>query len=141
MAALFQSVQGHIKTSCTGIRKLLLQCVLLMCVCVDRYVILGGHRDAWVFGGIDPMSGAAVMHEAARGAGKLLSKGKVRFISFLSPPLLPVSPLTAKAKRLRNNLVCVCVCVGWRPRRTIIFASWDAEEFGLLGSTEWAEVP
>lgn len=36
--------------------------------------------------------------------------------------------------------VCVCVCVGWRPRRTIIFASWDAEEFGLLGSTEWAEV-
>lgn len=36
--------------------------------------------------------------------------------------------------------VCVCVCVGWRPRRTMIFASWDAEEFGLLGSTEWAEV-
>uniref|UniRef100_A0A8C8BGN6 Aminopeptidase NAALADL1 n=1 Tax=Otus sunia TaxID=257818 RepID=A0A8C8BGN6_9STRI len=26
---------------------------------------------------------------------------------------------------------------GWRPKRTIIFASWDAEEFGLLGSTEW----
>lgn len=36
--------------------------------------------------------------------------------------------------------VCVCVFLGWRPRRTIIFASWDAEEFGLLGSTEWAEV-
>lgn len=30
--------------------------------------------------------------------------------------------------------------LGWRPRRTILFASWDAEEFGLLGSTEWAEV-
>ncbi|KAG8137013.1 hypothetical protein E2320_005563 [Naja naja] len=28
---------------------------------------------------------------------------------------------------------------GWRPRRTVIFASWDAEEFGLMGSTEWAE--
>ena len=28
---------------------------------------------------------------------------------------------------------------GWRPRRTIIFASWDAEEHGLMGSTEWAE--
>uniref|UniRef100_A0A7N6BWU2 glutamate carboxypeptidase II n=1 Tax=Anabas testudineus TaxID=64144 RepID=A0A7N6BWU2_ANATE len=68
----------------------------------DRYVILGGHRDAWVFGGIDPMSGAAVVHETVRSAGRLLSKG-------------------------------------WRPRRTIIFASWDAEEFGLLGSTEWAE--
>ncbi|XP_044059465.1 N-acetylated-alpha-linked acidic dipeptidase 2 isoform X3 [Siniperca chuatsi] len=68
----------------------------------DRYVILGGHRDAWVFGGIDPMSGAAVVHEIVRSAGRLLSKG-------------------------------------WRPRRTMIFASWDAEEFGLLGSTEWAE--
>ncbi|KAG7262367.1 hypothetical protein CRUP_028347 [Coryphaenoides rupestris] len=41
----------------------------------DRYVILGGHRDAWVFGGIDPMSGAAVVHEAVRSAGKLLSNG------------------------------------------------------------------
>lgn len=48
------------------------------------------------------MSGAAVVHETVRSAGRLLS-------------------------------------TGWRPRRTIIFASWDAEEFGLLGSTEWAE--
>jgi N-acetylated-alpha-linked acidic dipeptidase len=28
---------------------------------------------------------------------------------------------------------------GWRPRRTIVVASWDAEEEGLMGSTEWAE--
>jgi N-acetylated-alpha-linked acidic dipeptidase len=28
---------------------------------------------------------------------------------------------------------------GWRPKRTIILASWDGEEWGLLGSTEWAE--
>ena len=28
---------------------------------------------------------------------------------------------------------------GWRPKRTIIFASWDAEEWGLIGSTEWVE--
>uniref|UniRef100_A0A452IN96 glutamate carboxypeptidase II n=1 Tax=Gopherus agassizii TaxID=38772 RepID=A0A452IN96_9SAUR len=68
----------------------------------DRYVILGGHRDSWVFGGIDPQSGAAVVHEIVRSYGKLKKEG-------------------------------------WRPRRTIIFASWDAEEFGLLGSTEWAE--
>ncbi|XP_041502272.1 putative N-acetylated-alpha-linked acidic dipeptidase isoform X2 [Microtus oregoni] len=69
----------------------------------DRYVILGGHRDAWVFGGIDPQSGAAVVHEIVRSFGALKKKE------------------------------------GWRPRRTILFASWDAEEFGLLGSTEWAE--
>ncbi|XP_054256086.1 glutamate carboxypeptidase 2-like isoform X3 [Indicator indicator] len=68
----------------------------------DRYVILGGHRDSWVFGGIDPQSGAAVVHEIVRSFGKLKTQG-------------------------------------WRPRRTVIFASWDAEEFGLLGSTEWAE--
>ena len=28
---------------------------------------------------------------------------------------------------------------GWEPKRTIIFASWDAEEWGLIGSTEWVE--
>lgn len=28
---------------------------------------------------------------------------------------------------------------GWRPRRTLIYASWDGEEGGMLGSTEWAE--
>ncbi|KAK4765350.1 hypothetical protein SAY86_026440 [Trapa natans] len=28
---------------------------------------------------------------------------------------------------------------GWKPRRTIIFCSWDAEEYGLIGSTEWVE--
>ena len=28
---------------------------------------------------------------------------------------------------------------GWKPARTIIFAAWDGEEWGLLGSTEWAE--
>ncbi|XP_049745521.1 putative N-acetylated-alpha-linked acidic dipeptidase [Elephas maximus indicus] len=68
----------------------------------DRYVILGGHRDSWVFGGIDPQTGAAVVHEIVRSFGKLKKEG-------------------------------------WRPRRTILFASWDAEEYGLLGSTEWAE--
>jgi len=26
---------------------------------------------------------------------------------------------------------------GWRPRRSIVFASWGAEEYGLMGSTEW----
>ncbi len=28
---------------------------------------------------------------------------------------------------------------GWRPKRTIIYLSWDAEEPGLVGSTEWVE--
>jgi N-acetylated-alpha-linked acidic dipeptidase len=28
---------------------------------------------------------------------------------------------------------------GWRPRRTVMFCSWDAEEYGLIGSTEFAE--
>jgi N-acetylated-alpha-linked acidic dipeptidase len=28
---------------------------------------------------------------------------------------------------------------GWRPRRTIILCSWDGEEYGLIGSTEWVE--
>lgn len=31
------------------------------------------------------------------------------------------------------------VKAGWKPLRTIVFASWDGEEYGLLGSTEWVE--
>lgn len=29
--------------------------------------------------------------------------------------------------------------MGWKPLRTIVFASWDGEEYGLIGSTEWVE--
>ncbi|KAI4199893.1 MAG: hypothetical protein LQ346_002502 [Caloplaca aetnensis] len=28
---------------------------------------------------------------------------------------------------------------GWKPLRTIVFASWDGEEYSLIGSTEWVE--
>ncbi|KAI8357780.1 hypothetical protein BD560DRAFT_426345 [Blakeslea trispora] len=68
----------------------------------DRAVILGNHRDAWVYGAVDPSSGSAAMLELARVLGELLKSG-------------------------------------WRPRRTIILASWDGEEYGLVGSTEWVE--
>ncbi|CAC5396242.1 N-acetylated-alpha-linked acidic dipeptidase 2,Probable glutamate carboxypeptidase LAMP1,Glutamate carboxypeptidase 2 [Mytilus coruscus] len=38
----------------------------------DRYVLLGNHRDAWVFGAIDPSSGTAVMKEVSRVMGQLV---------------------------------------------------------------------
>jgi N-acetylated-alpha-linked acidic dipeptidase len=68
----------------------------------DQKVIIGNHRDAWVFGAVDPNSGTASMLEAARGFGELLK-------------------------------------TGWKPERTINFCSWDGEEYGLIGSTEWGE--
>jgi N-acetylated-alpha-linked acidic dipeptidase len=68
----------------------------------DRWVILGNHRDAWVFGAVDPNSGSSAMLEIARGLGQLLKQG-------------------------------------WKPRRSILLCSWDAEEYGLIGSTEFAE--
>ena len=33
----------------------------------------------------------------------------------------------------------IAIQAGWKPLRTIVFASWDGEEYGLLGSTEWVE--
>jgi N-acetylated-alpha-linked acidic dipeptidase len=68
----------------------------------DAWVIVGNHRDAWVYGAVDPNSGTAAMLEAVHGIGTLLRQG-------------------------------------WRPKRTIVFCSWDAEEEGLIGSTEWVE--
>ena len=68
----------------------------------EREVILGNHRDAWIFGGVDPSSGSAALMELARALGQLKAGG-------------------------------------WRPRRSVVFASWDAEEFTLTSSTEWGE--
>ena len=49
----------------------------------------------------------------------------------------PVSGAAALLEAAR--VVGVAVKGGWRPRRTLVFALWDAEEFGLIGSTEWVE--
>lgn len=68
----------------------------------DEWVLVGNHRDAWVFGGVDPVSGTASMLELTRSLGELKKQGI-------------------------------------RPRRTIITCSWDGEEYGLTGSTEWGE--
>ena len=66
----------------------------------DEWVVAGNHRDAWVYGAVDPNSGTASMLETVHGIGELIK-------------------------------------AGWRPKRTIVFGSWDAEEQGLVGSTEW----
>jgi N-acetylated-alpha-linked acidic dipeptidase len=68
----------------------------------DEWVVLGNHRDAWVFGGVDPSSGTASMMELTRAFGELKKQGI-------------------------------------RPRRTLVICSWDGEEVGLTGSTEWGE--
>ena len=41
----------------------------------DRYVLLGNHRDAWVFGAVDASSGTAPMQEVSRAMGKLVQEG------------------------------------------------------------------
>lgn len=68
----------------------------------DQWIVRGNHRDAWVFGAWDPLSGHVDMMAEAKAIGALLK-------------------------------------TGWRPKRTLVYASWDGEEPGLLGSTEWAE--
>ena len=68
----------------------------------DQWVVAGNHRDAWVYGAVDPNSGTAAMLESVHGVSELLR-------------------------------------TGWKPKRTIVFASWDGEEEGLMGSTEWVE--
>ncbi len=68
----------------------------------ENWVVAGNHRDAWVYGAVDPNSGTTAMLESVHGIGELLK-------------------------------------TGWKPKRTIVFGSWDAEEQGLIGSTEWGE--
>ena len=49
----------------------------------------------------------------------------------------PISGLVAELEEARA--LGTLYKQGWRPKRTIIYAAWDGEEPGLLGSTEWAE--
>ncbi len=49
----------------------------------------------------------------------------------------PVSGMVAVLEEAR--VVGALARQGWKPRRTLVFAAWDAEEPGLLGSTEWVE--
>lgn len=65
-------------------------------------MLIGSHRDAWLFGAADPSSGTAALTEISRAVGRMLKDG-------------------------------------WRPRRTLKFCSWGAEEPGLIGSIEWVE--
>jgi N-acetylated-alpha-linked acidic dipeptidase len=41
----------------------------------DEWVLLGNHRDAWVYGGVDPSSGTASMMELTRSLGELKQRG------------------------------------------------------------------
>ena len=51
-----------------------------------------------------------------------------------------VDPNSGTAAWLETaRAVAAAVESGWQPARTIVFASWDAEEYGLVGSVEWAE--
>jgi len=49
----------------------------------------------------------------------------------------PVSGMSAALEEARA--LGLLVRQGWRPKRTIVYAAWDGEEQGLLGSTEWVE--
>ena len=49
----------------------------------------------------------------------------------------PISGMSPEMEELRAY--SELLKQGWKPKRTIIYAAWDGEEPGLLGSTEWAE--
>ena len=56
------------------------------------------------------------------------------WVSGADDPISGASSLMETARGLGELLK-----TGWRPSRTIVIALWDGEEWGLLGSTEWAE--
>ncbi len=49
----------------------------------------------------------------------------------------PTSGMVALLEEAR--VIAELARTGWKPKRTLIFCAWDAEEQGLLGSTEWVE--
>lgn len=56
------------------------------------------------------------------------------WVNGASDPLSGQAAMMEEARAIGEMLK-----TGWRPKRTIVFAAWDGEEPGLLGSTEWVE--
>ena len=56
---------------------------VLFFVTADRYILLGNHHDAWVFGAVDPLSGSAAVTEITRVFGKMLKEGKAGCFCFV----------------------------------------------------------
>jgi len=56
------------------------------------------------------------------------------WVNGASDPLSGASALLETAR-----VVSRLLRTGWKPKRTLVFALWDGEEFGMLGSTEWVE--
>jgi len=51
-----------------------------------------------------------------------------------------VDPNSGTAAMLETaRALAAAVEAGWRPKRTVVLASWDGEEYGLVGSVEWGE--
>ena len=49
-------------------------------------------------------------------------------------------PLAGTIVLMETAKICADAAkAGWRPRRSIMFAAWGAEEFGIIGSSEWVE--
>ena len=57
--------------------------------------------------------------------------------AWVNGALDPASGMSAELEEARA--LGELVKQGWRPKRTIVYAAWDGEEQGLLGSTEWVE--
>jgi N-acetylated-alpha-linked acidic dipeptidase len=56
------------------------------------------------------------------------------WVNGASDPVSGMAPALEEARALGT-----LVKQGWRPKRTLVYAAWDGEEPGLLGSTEWVE--
>ncbi|HJN49055.1 MAG: M28 family peptidase [Pseudomonadales bacterium] len=56
------------------------------------------------------------------------------WVNGAADPISGLAALMAEAKA-----VAALTKSGWQPQRTIVYAAWDGEEQGLIGSTEWAE--
>ena len=49
-------------------------------------------------------------------------------------------PISGMASELEEAIaIGALVKQGWKPKRTLVYCAWDAEEPGLMGSTEWVE--
>lgn len=108
----------------------------------DQYIILGAQRDSLGPGAVKSGVGTAILLELARTFSAMVKKGKTHLDACVLTVVVGAEMMLALLWCVGSSDLSELMdsFTGFSPRRSLLFVSWDAGDFGNVGATEWLEV-
>lgn len=118
--------------------------IILLCV-LEKYVVIGARRDAWGPGFASSTVGTSVLVELARSISEMVKHGKCDSPADMFWNVKHQTNMEAVGgfsimTCMSGHVFSFSFTDGFKPRRSIVFASWSGGEYGSIGATEWLEV-